>query len=108
MAWADVSDLTDLHTGASDSGGSVTIPNASFKGEGLAVGESTNDWRELVLSFLDNVYETYTGLPNEDRPTKLTISKSGNLQTDGSLQYSYSVRISVEPSAVTVADEPVA
>lgn len=108
MAWADVSALDNLFTSGTDSGGNVTLPNASFKGEGLAEGESTNDWRELVLSFLDNVYETYTGLSNEDRPTKLTISKSGNLQTDGSLQYSYSVRISVEPSAVTVADEPVA
>jgi len=63
----------------------LTIPLSDFSQE-LTIAEAdpgvgTSDWRELVFSFLDHVAVYINSLDAVDRPTKLTISKSGRLDT---------------------------
>lgn len=88
----------------------LTIPLSDFLQE-LTIAEvdpgaGTSDWRELVFSFLDHVALYLSSLDVTDRPTKLTISKSGRLDSNGEFIYTYNVQISTESVQVDMADEP--
>jgi len=65
----------------------------------------TGDWRDIFWSILDHTSDYYNGLATDDKPGKLTISKSGSLQSDGSMLYTYNIRVYTSVSAEDVAAE---
>jgi hypothetical protein len=67
----------------------------------------TSDWRELVFSFLDHVILKFNALDVTDRPTKLQMSKSGRLDDNNEMVYTYNIQISTTVTNQNVADEPV-
>ena len=62
--------------------------------QGLTAAEadaSAGDWRACLFSILDHSSDYYRDLATENKPAKFTITKSGTLQKDGSMRYTYSI-----------------
>ena len=93
----------------SEDGTNCTFPLASLdEGAALTAAEAdavSGDWRYIVHSLIDHTYGYYNGLATADKPTKLTISKSGSLQSSGEMLYTYTVRVYVAISGEDVAAE---
>jgi hypothetical protein len=66
---------------------------------------ATGDLREIIFSFLDHAWNYLNQLPTEDKPAKLTISKSASLQTNGEYQLSYNVSVRTVVSDEDIASE---
>lgn len=93
-----------------DSGaGTMTLTLSDFTQQLLAAevdpAVSTSDWRELVFSFLDQLFVHYDGLAVVDRPAKIAVSKSGRLEATGEMRYTYSVTIHTTVAQQDVSPE---
>jgi hypothetical protein len=88
----------------------VIIPLADFAQEltlaEVDPNELTSDWRELVFSFLDHLALYYNSLDVTDRPTKLSITKSGRLEQNNEFTYTYNIQITTKSVQVDMAEEP--
>ena len=91
----------------SEDAADVTFPLASLT-QTLTADEAdatTGDWRDCFFSIVDHTYDYYNGLATADKPTKLTISKTGALQSDGSMRYTYSIVVTAAISGEDVVAE---
>lgn len=87
----------------SENGTDVTFPLASLDQTLTAAeADATNgDWRDCFFSIVDHTFQHYNSLAVADRPSKLSITKSGTLQADGTYLLSYQIRVA---TAVTGQD----
>ncbi len=67
---------------------------------------TTGDIRILTMAWLEMLYAKWL-LQAGSQPTKMTITRSqgNNRSLDGSVQYTYTIKIQVLPSAVSVPSE---
>jgi hypothetical protein len=66
---------------------------------------TSGDSRKVIFGLLEYLYNTYNTTPAADRPTKLNISRSGSVLSDGTIEYSYFAQVTVGPTGVEVIDE---
>lgn len=91
----------------SEDGTNATFPLASLS-QTLTAAEAdaaTGDWRDIFFSIVDHTYEYYAALAAADKPGKLTLSKSGSLQSDGSWLFTYTIRVYASSAGEDVAAE---
>jgi len=89
---------------------SLTIPLSDFVKE-LTVAEvdpteANPDFRELLFSIVEQFSVHLAGLAEVDKPNKTTVSKTGRLNANGDMSYTYSIAIDTTVSAESVVDEP--
>lgn len=72
----------------------VTFPLASLSAE-LTAAEAdgtTGDWRDCLWSLMEHSWQYYFSLATADKPTKLVMSKTATLQSDGTLLNTFTVK----------------
>jgi hypothetical protein len=66
---------------------------------------STGDSRKVVFGLLEALFQAYTNTPVADRPAKLSITRSGQVQDDSTIIYTYFAQVTTTPTGVEVVDE---
>lgn len=67
---------------------------------------STGDWRKVLFGIMEMIYYKWTGTATADRPGKVVVTRSATVNnTTNEITRSYTVRITLSPTAVDVAAE---
>ncbi len=66
---------------------------------------TSGDWRDCLYSLLDHSYQYFNSLAVADRPTKLTITRVTQKNSDTVLKLTYTVEILATVSATDVSAE---
>jgi hypothetical protein len=91
----------------SEDGTNITFPLASLD-QPLTAAEADGtegDWLDCFFSLVDHTYQHYNSLASADKPTKLTISRTGAVQPDGSLLFTYTIRAYTNVASADVISE---
>lgn len=103
MAYDDVP--TDLFSGMSEDGTTLSIPIASIPQLTAAEADATTgDARKIVYAILRQVFDYYDGLATADKPARMTVTRqkaySGGTDTE-----TFIVAFQTDVSGIDVADE---
>jgi hypothetical protein len=99
---------TDVIAGWSNDGTDVTFPIASVDQLDAAESDAvTGDSRRILFALMEQYYQWYVALPVADRPGQMTISKSSQLQSDGTFKNTYSTVFYCAVTDQEVVDEVV-
>jgi hypothetical protein len=96
---------TQLIPSISEDGTTLSFPLASVPGLTAAnCDATTGDWRDIVLFFVENVFNHYAGLAAANKPGRLSITRQ---RVDGqtSMRYQYNLVISAESTLGEVIAE---
>jgi hypothetical protein len=86
----------------------VTFPIASVPElDAAEANETTGDIRRILFALLEHIASVNSAVEAADRSKRMTINKSvmGNLTNSESLDYTYMIKLQMEPTGIEVAEE---
>ncbi|MCX7010382.1 MAG: hypothetical protein NTY53_24605 [Kiritimatiellaeota bacterium] len=91
-----------------EDGTDISVPIASFPElTSVEADGTTGDIRKVLFAMLEELYQKWLATAAADRPSKMTITKSSNLNAaTGVVTNVYTVRFSNDIVAQEVEDEP--
>lgn len=109
MAWANDPATNEL-LGANYTADSTTMTFTLSDYASVDSSEadpSTGDTRRVLYGLLQDVYSRWASIETEDRPTKMTITRTTNVNdTAKSAVVTFTVRFTTDDIVTEVADEP--
>jgi hypothetical protein len=66
---------------------------------------TTGDWRKIVFALMERLFLYYDSLALADKPTKVAITRTGTLQSNGTINYQYIVTINAAATGTEVQAE---
>jgi hypothetical protein len=92
MAYAETP--ADWVASWSEDGTDVTFPIASVPELSAEDADAVSgDPRNIWFALCDHTYDWYSGLADADKPSKMSMTRTSSMQTDGSLRYTYTTTI---------------
>jgi hypothetical protein len=99
---------TEVIASWSEDGTNVTFPIASLPELTAAEADATTgDNRKVLHAFMERFFAWYNGLATADKPTQLSVSRSSSPpnQTTGYITRTFTVRMTLDPGPLEIADE---
>lgn len=103
---------SEIFTGYTSDGTSITIPLAALPGLTAAeADETTGNVMEVCRQFLNGLHSGITALAPTSRPTKATVAKqnpsiaTGATVAPGTLRQGYTLTFDLTPTALELASE---
>lgn len=104
MAYAETP--ADLFPSMSEDGTNLTIPIAGIPQLTAAEADAaTGDARKLVYALLHRIHAWYDGLADADKPTKITVTKSGPSTLNGVTKTTFVVECTMDVGSIDVDAE---
>ena len=89
-----------------DSTGFIVIPIASLSGLTDAEAHATTgDARKVLRALIDQAYAWYNAIPAASQPDNTVVSRSGLVGTGDTVDRTWSVKATLDATALEVADE---
>ena len=97
----------DLSEGVTSTNPGIFIPLSNIEGlDATEAGEVTGDHRKLLWGLLEQYYQTIQATDSDDRPEKMSISRSGlTIVDDDTARKSYTITFDYDISGFDVEDE---
>lgn len=71
-----------------------------------ATASSTGDWRKVCFGIIEMIYQRWTSLATDDRPAKMTVSRSSSVnETSGEITRYYTISFVTAPTGTEVVSE---
>ena len=68
---------------------------------------STGDYRKVLFGLMETLFQKYNSKASADRPSRVTVGRSGQTQSDNTITYQYIVTVNVSPASLEVTEEPI-
>jgi len=94
--------IVTLASGASTPSSGVFFPYSAFESYNAS---TSGDIRQLVYSFIENIYDEYDSLASADKPSKLSISRTSTVPEDNIIRNTYNLVINLGYSGLLVVNE---